>query len=50
MSKSKSNRFSNMACYFCHNKSPMKQDCLKLKNKQQASQEEHVNRVTVTKN
>lgn len=47
-SRSKSNRFANMECYFCHKKGHMKKDCWKLKNKQQGNQEEKVDRVTVT--
>ena len=46
--RSKYNKFSNNECYFCHKKWHMKNDCWKLKNKQQGNQEENVDQVTVT--
>ncbi|VVB04180.1 unnamed protein product [Arabis nemorensis] len=50
MSRSKSNKFANLECHYCHNKDHMKKDCWKLKkdSKLGKKQEDGEDRVTVT--
>ncbi|KAG7553078.1 Zinc finger CCHC-type superfamily [Arabidopsis thaliana x Arabidopsis arenosa] len=47
-SRSKSNKFANLECHYCHKKGHIKKDCWKLKKDKQQGKQEEVDRVTIT--